>query len=179
MGLRRYGDCSAFLELLQLSTGPCAGCTPAFSFPGPLAGEFDLGDGYLFPDAAFTGDGARPLSPDAAFTGDGARPFSPDEAFTGDGARPLSLAGTDTIFPGCCRAAPELANAGTISARRPGERLTLRLPLPPPVRPSWLAERFRSGVRRRGEGLDDAAAPSLPQSQSSSAPPRLLSWSKS
>jgi hypothetical protein len=62
MGLRRYGDCPAFLELLRLSTGPCAGCTPAFSFPGPLAGEFDLGDGYLFPDTAFIGDGARPLS---------------------------------------------------------------------------------------------------------------------
>jgi hypothetical protein len=45
MGLRRYGDCSAFLEELRLITGPCVGCAPAFSFPAPLAGEFDLGDG--------------------------------------------------------------------------------------------------------------------------------------
>lgn len=48
---------------------------------------------------------------------------------------------------------------GTTSARHPGDRLILqlRLRLPPPVRPSWLNERFRSGVLRRGEGLATAA----------------------
>ena len=160
MGLRRNGDCSAFLEELRLSDGPCVDCAPAFSFPeaAALAGEFDLGDGYLLPD---------------------------DAAFTGDGGRPFSLAGTDTILPGCCLAprspVPELPAAGTTSPRRPGDRLILRLrlPLPPPVRPSWLDERFRSGVLRRGEGLA-TTAPSLPQSHSStSPPPPLLSWSKS
>lgn len=154
MGLRRYGECSAFRDELRLRDGPCASCAAAFSLPAApaLAGELDLGDGYLFPDAAGTGDGARPFS----------------------------LAGTDTIFPGCCREARSpLAVAGTLSARLPGERLTLLLPLPPLL--SWLPDRFRSGVLRRGDGLD-TAAPCLSQSQSSSTPPPpppLLSRSKS
>lgn len=160
MGQRLYGDCSFFLDELRLSTGagPAAGPqAPAFSFPVPaaiLAGELDLGDAHRFPDAG-----------------------------TGDGARPFSLAGTDTILPGCCLTprspVAELPGAGTTSARRPGDLLILRLWLPLPARPSWLDERFRSGVLRRGEGLA-TAAPSLPQSHSStSPPPPLLSWSKS
>ena len=121
--------------------------------------DLRVGDAYLFPDGA---------------------------AFTGDGARPLSRAGTETIFPGCRapRSAPtELAAAGPPSPRRPGDRLTLLLPLP---LLSWLrlADLLRSGVLRRGEGLDTPPAPCLSQSSSSSAPPpqpvllahRRLTW---
>lgn len=151
IGLRLYGDCSFFLDELRLSTGvgPAAGPPPAFSFPAAiLAGELDLGDAHLFPDAA-----------------------------AGDGARPFSLAGTDTIFPGCgCLARsppPEPAVATEVaapSARLPGDRLALRLPLPPPLL-SRLPDRFRCGEPRCGDGLDTAC---LSQSQSSSAPPAPL-----
>jgi hypothetical protein len=156
MGLRLYGDCSAFLDELRLSAGvgPVAGPHPAFSFATAiLVGELDLGDAHLFPDAA-----------------------------AGDGARPFSLAGTDTIFPGCCLARsppPEPAvatDAAAPSVRRPGDRLALRLPLPPPppLLLSLLPDRFRCGEPRCGDGLDTApAAPCL--SQSSSAPPDLAS----
>lgn len=127
MGLRLYGD------ELRLSEGVCAAVIcppPAFSFPAAtiLAGELDLGDAHLLPDAA-----------------------------AGDGARAFSLAGTDTIFPGCCLTTrsppppppPEPAGAGagdTPSARRPGDRLALRLP--PPLLLSRLPERFRCGEPR-------------------------------
>jgi len=159
MGLRLYGDCSAFLDELRLSAGvgPAAGPQPAFSFAGTiLAGELDLGDAHLFPDAA-----------------------------AGDGARPFSLAGTDTIFPGCClaRSPPPdesavTAEAAAPSVRRPGDRLALRLPLPPPPLLSRLPDRFRCGEPRCGDGLDTAAAPCLSQS-SSAPPPDRASWSKS
>lgn len=158
MGQRLYGDCSFFLDELRLSTGagPAAGPqAPAFSFPVPaaiLAGELDLGDAHRFPDAG-----------------------------TGDGARPFSLAGTDTIFPGCCLARsppPDPAEVAAPSARLPGDRLALRLPAPAPLL-SRLPDRLRCGEPRCGDGLlpdTGAARPCLSQSQSSSAPP---SWSKS
>lgn len=151
MGLRLYGDCSAFLDELRLSAGvgPVAGPPPAFSFPAAiLAGELDLGDAHLFPDAA-----------------------------AGDGARPFSLAGTDTIFPGCCLARsppPEPAvatDAAAPSVRRPGDRLALRLP-PPLLLRSRLPDRFRCGEPRCGDGLDTtAAATCLSQSSSAPGPP--------
>jgi hypothetical protein len=143
MGFRRYGDCSAFLDELRLSAGvgPAAGTTPqAFSFAATaiLAGELDLGGAHLIPDAA-----------------------------AGDGARNFSLAGTDTIFPGCCCLArsppPEVTPP---SPRRPGDRLALRLPLPPPLR-SRLPDRLRCGEPRCGEGRDTGL---LSQSPSSSPP---------
>ena len=139
-GLCLYGDCSFFLDELRLSTGvgPAAGPPPAFSFPAAiLAGELDLGDAHLFPDAA-----------------------------AGDGACPFSLAGTDTIFPGCCLARspqpePAVATEATApSTRLLGDRLVLRLPLPPPLL-SWLPDRFRCGEPRCGDGLDTVAAPCL------------------
>ena len=64
--------------------------------------------------------------------------------------------------------------AAVASARLLGDRLALRLPLPPLLL-SWLPDRFRCGEPRCGDGLDTAAAPCLPQSHSSS----LASWSKS
>jgi len=132
MGLRLYGDCSFFLDELRLSigVGPAA---PAFSFPDAaiLTGELDLGDAHLFPDAA-----------------------------AADGARAFSLAGTSTIFPGCCCHArsplPEPAVAtevATPSARLPRDRLALRLPLPVPLL-SRLSDRFRCGEPRCGDGVD-------------------------
>ena len=121
MGLRRCGDCSAFLDELRLSDGVCAAVfcpPPAFSFAAAiLAGELDRGDAHLFPDAAVA---------------------------TGDGARPFSLAGTETILPGCCLAPAEFAE-GAPSPRRPGDRLDLRLP--PPVL-SRLPDRFLCGEPR-------------------------------
>jgi hypothetical protein len=119
MGLRRSGDCSAFLDELRLSDGVCAAVLcpppPAFSFPAAaaLAGELDRGDAHLFADA-------------------------------GAGAGPFSLAGTETIFPGCCLAPPELAE-GAPSPRRPGDRLDLRLP---PAVLSRLPDRFLCGEPR-------------------------------
>lgn len=151
MGLRRCGDFSAFLDELRLSdgVGPAVFCpAPAFSLPAAmatLAGELDRGDAHPFPATT-----------------------------AGDGARPFSLAGTETIFPGCCLAAPELAapaEGAPPSPRRPGDRLDLLLP--PPVL-SRLPDRFLCGELRWGDGLD-TGTPCPSQSQSSSAPPPLLS----
>ncbi|OEL33048.1 hypothetical protein BAE44_0005931 [Dichanthelium oligosanthes] len=142
MGLRLYGDCSAFLDELRLSAGvgPAAGPQPAFSLSTAiLAGELDLDDAHLFPDAA-----------------------------AGNDARPFSLAGTDTIFPGCwcCLARspptePAIATeaAAAPSVRRPGDWLALRLPLPvqSPLLLSRLPDRFLCGEPRCGDGLDTAA----------------------
>ncbi|XP_021315275.1 uncharacterized protein LOC110434846 [Sorghum bicolor] len=132
MGLRLYGDCSFFLDELRLSTG-VSPAAPAFSFPDAaiLAGELDLGDVHLFHDAA-----------------------------TADDVRAFSLAGTDTIFSGCCCLArsppPEPAVATEVaapSARLPGDRLALRLSLPVPLL-SRLPDRFRCGEPQCGDGLD-------------------------